>query len=225
MALKRHRVTGLSALSELSRLRKDSVSRGERAFLIGDAQDLRQIEDRFNSRPPDVATSITLAMSLDVEKWFSERRTQLEEDGCEFDESLIGRWPGELYNKGSISLHLDPSTQNAKREVFIGIAPVANSWQIPSAVGYGGWNECPDSVAQSAVARRWSKAYDGEIVGLSFDTIEWEVCKPPTTQAEAMKLAWEQFLFCEDIVTQGIGTINKLAATLLNSPYWFFWWD
>ena len=40
-----------------------------------------------------------------------------------------------------------------------------------------------------------------------------------------MALAWEQFLFCEDIVSQGVETISNLGATLLNSPYWFFWWD
>jgi hypothetical protein len=28
-----------------------------------------------------------------------------------------------------------------------------------------------------------------------------------------------------DIVDQGCESISNLAATLLNSPYWYFWWD
>ena len=40
-----------------------------------------------------------------------------------------------------------------------------------------------------------------------------------------MDLAWEQYLYCQDIVVQGCETIANLAATLLNSPFWYFWWD
>jgi hypothetical protein len=38
-------------------------------------------------------------------------------------------------------------------------------------------------------------------------------------------LAWEQFGFCGDIVWQGAGTVNSLAGTLMNSSFWYFWWD
>jgi hypothetical protein len=26
-------------------------------------------------------------------------------------------------------------------------------------------------------------------------------------------------------VAQGCNSISNLGATILNSPYWFFWWD
>src|SRR5579883_2131048 len=171
MTIRTHRVAGLHALSELARFQKQAASRGERAFLIGDSSELRRIDEHLRSRAPDVPKSIQLATSLDVDTWLSDRRKEMEEDGCEFDESLVGRWPGELHNKGSISLHLDPSTQNSKREVFVAIAPVSESWQIPSAIGYGGWNACPDSVVQCALAKRWAETYDADIIGLCFDTI------------------------------------------------------
>jgi hypothetical protein len=38
-------------------------------------------------------------------------------------------------------------------------------------------------------------------------------------------LAKEQYAYCADIVEQGVGTIEALAATLLNGHIWFFWWD
>jgi hypothetical protein len=37
--------------------------------------------------------------------------------------------------------------------------------------------------------------------------------------------AREQFSYCSDIVTQGAGTIDALAATLYNGKSWYFWWD
>ncbi|WP_197277545.1 DUF4253 domain-containing protein [Bacillus sp. FJAT-27245] len=42
---------------------------------------------------------------------------------------------------------------------------------------------------------------------------------------ESVELAWEQFGFCSDIVWQGVGTVNALAGTLINSSTWYFWWD
>ena len=40
-----------------------------------------------------------------------------------------------------------------------------------------------------------------------------------------MVLALEHFLYCTDIVNQGYGTVEALAAVLLKSKYWHFWWD
>jgi hypothetical protein len=38
-------------------------------------------------------------------------------------------------------------------------------------------------------------------------------------------LAREQYLYCSDIVWQGVGSVSNLSKTLLNSNYWYFWWD
>jgi hypothetical protein len=42
---------------------------------------------------------------------------------------------------------------------------------------------------------------------------------------EARRLAHEQFIYCADIVHQGVQTESNLAQTLLGSGNWFFWWD
>ena len=36
---------------------------------------------------------------------------------------------------------------------------------------------------------------------------------------------YEQFAYCPDIVDQGAGTLEALAAVLVNASVWFFWWD
>lgn len=38
-------------------------------------------------------------------------------------------------------------------------------------------------------------------------------------------LAKELYEYCPDIVDQGMGTITNLAALLMVSNAWFFWWD
>jgi hypothetical protein len=73
--------------------------------------------------------------------------------------------------------------------------------------------------------RYWKERYGAEIVSLSGDVIECAVQKPPRTIEDSIELAWEQYWYCSDIVDQGTQTIMNLAAGLMNSDYWFFWWD
>ena len=60
---------------------------------------------------------------------------------------------------------------------------------------------------------------------VSGDVIECTVDRPPASREAAMDLAWHQYAYCMDIVIQGTQTVDELAAILMYSPYWFFWWD
>ena len=60
---------------------------------------------------------------------------------------------------------------------------------------------------------------------MSGDVIECTVKTPPSSKQAALALAREQFVYCSDIVHQGVRSIEALAATLLNSKTWYFWWD
>ena len=98
-------------------------------------------------------------------------------------------------------------------------------WQLPAVMRFGGWNSCPEPAVHCAIHRQWQAEYGAWITGLSNDTIECLVESPPRDRDAALRLAWQQYWYCNDIVDQGCGTINRLAARLMNSPYWFFWWD
>jgi hypothetical protein len=52
-----------------------------------------------------------------------------------------------------------------------------------------------------------------------------QVARPPQDLTSAWALAEEQYRYCEDIVTQGVGTVWELARELKNNPVWYFWWD
>jgi hypothetical protein len=98
-------------------------------------------------------------------------------------------------------------------------------WQLPAELKYGDWNDCPSAKVHCAIHRAWQARFGAQIAGVSGDVVECIVTNPPQNKADALDLAWEQYFYCGDIVVQGVGTISNLAATLLNSPYWYFWWD
>ena len=73
--------------------------------------------------------------------------------------------------------------------------------------------------------RGWRDAYGAKLVSITRDTIELKVDRRPASREEALELARQHFAYCPDIVLQGTQTIEALAASLMQSDWWFFWWD
>jgi hypothetical protein len=89
----------------------------------------------------------------------------------------------------------------------------------------GGWNACPFPWDHCAVHRYWQQQYGAEVVSVTHDIVQCDVSRPPTDRQAALSLAEQQYYYCADIVQQGVGTIEALAALLLKGRYWYFWWD
>jgi len=96
---------------------------------------------------------------------------------------------------------------------------------VPAYLAFGNWNACPRPAVHCALHRYWQANYSTEIMMIGFDTIYCRVGKPINNREDALKLAKEQYAYCGDLVSQGLGTIGKLASGLLHSRYWSFWWD
>jgi hypothetical protein len=105
------------------------------------------------------------------------------------------------------------------------VLPTTSSWKAPAYLAFGGWNECPDPETQVAFARYLNQTLGAEIVGVRYDSIRYSLAKRPPTEAEAIRLAWESFLYCPDAVHQGSATLEGLAEFLLGSSSIDFWWD
>jgi hypothetical protein len=76
--------------------------------------------------------------------------------------------------------------------------------------------------APAALAAR---IWGAELIGLGSDTINLRVSRKPGTREEALELARAQYVYCNDIIDQGVGSYRELAAGLMASDWWFFWWD
>lgn len=90
---------------------------------------------------------------------------------------------------------------------------------------FGGWNECPAPEIQVAICKQWYEQFGAELAVMTGSTVEFSVSRPPQTREAALTLAEEQYIYCPDIVEQGLSSIEALAAAILGSKIWYFWWD
>lgn len=218
------KIRGADAIRTLNEHRSGYRTTGKYPFLIGDEDEMELLQENAEFNTQDPAEIIRASLEIDVADWIENRRAQVTEDGIELDE-IVGDWPGEISEKGSIGLHKDVLSEKIISEVYLGLATIDQPWHLPAVLKYGAWNECPEAEVQCAFHRAWQSEYGSEITGVSGDIIECTVANPPRTQENAIRLAWQQYWYCADIVDQGCESVSNLAATLMNSPYWYFWWD
>jgi hypothetical protein len=76
-----------------------------------------------------------------------------------------------------------------------------------------------------AAFRSWRDRHGAELIGLSYDTLNLCVAKRPGTPQEAFALPREQYLYYSDNIDQGVRPDSALAAALMQSHWWYFWWD
>jgi hypothetical protein len=217
------KIPGTDAIRILSEHRARYPDTGYYPFLIGDDEELAQVSEAAEHNDEDPATIIRASLGIKIADWIAGRRKEAQE--YEFSDEILGDWPDEIPETGSIGLHKDVLTGEIKPEVYLGLAKIEKPWHLPAMLKYGAWNDCPEPEVHCAFHREWQERFGAEITGMSGDVLECAVKNPPTDQKAATLLAWEQFWYCTDIVEQGCGSVSNLAATLLNSPYWYFWWD
>jgi len=222
------KIPGAEAIRLLNEHRSRYSATGQYPFLIGDETELEMLKEVAEFSERNAAMIISASFDLNIAKQIAERQSEAEEDGWfspDAIDEVLGNWPDGIVEKGSIGLHKDVLSQKVKPEIYLGLAKIEKAWHLPAVLKYGNWNDCPGPEIHCAFHREWHEAFGAEITGMSHDVVECTVRNPPTDQKAALALAWEQYWYCSDIVYQGCGSVSYLAATLMNSPYWYFWWD
>ena len=212
---------GEYALKHLEQLRSEGQSAGFTTILLGGKDDADGLAENRDFSNTSTQEYLRLATEVNVEEWLKK---QVEADP-ECFQAEAGDWPSEVPEAGSISAHLEVLSRKPKKAAYLAKIPASRNWEAPAYIGMGGWNACPDAAVLTAFAKRWHERYGAEVVSITHDVMEFTVTKPPTTKEAALELAKEQYVICSDIVDQGVGDVSALAAALLNSNYWYFWWD
>jgi hypothetical protein len=214
-------VPGDSTIGKWRDLRKSAPPLGYWPVVFGEPENLERITELFDSEHiSSTAEILAQAAALDVQEYFKQRAKELS------GEHAHGPWPASIQPLSEFSLPRPVlSSEEFHPTVDIGLVPVAHCWDVPAYLSIGGWNDCPYAPKQVAVHHYWNQVYGAEIVGYSGDVIEMRVARRPASREDALKLAYEHYLYCYDIVDQGVQTIENLAATLLASDIWYFWWD
>lgn len=201
-------------------MRQAEMRSGVVPVLMGNREAFEGTVELIEENSTDFDEIREAGLKLNVEEWIKSRI----EESPEYYEVEEGA-TGVVDTTPLFTPARDILSGKFEPEVFIGLIPVETHWLVPAYLKPGGWNECPEPEVQLAFFHRWHERYGARVVTVTSDIIEFAVSRPPATADEARDLAWEQFVYCADIVHQGVQTLGNLQATLINSPNWFFWWD
>ena len=229
-------VPGAGAIAQWRRLREVVPQMGYWPVLLGGEQDLKMhremLGDADERTPGEI---IQQGVALNPHDWLAKQAEKWNDEAEEFSlDEYHGEWPGG--NHASTQFQT-PNHYPGKRksvlnlfgkqkpELYLGLVPASQGWEVPAPLRLGGWNDCPPPEVHVSFMRYWHDSYGAELVAATHDVVEMQVARPPTTREGALSLAMEQFFYCGDVVTQGTETLERLAATLLKGTVWFFWWD
>ena len=217
---------GEAAFEAWKRLAEASRGNGYWPLILGPETDAAQWPRQpREEREASAAEAIADADGVDLSSFMLRGADEVDE---EFDGSVVdeGEWPdaGEVEPQSAPSAVADHK-QRPHARVAIGLFRADEPWQALARLGFGGWNDCPETAGHVARHRDWQARYGAVPCAATGDTLECLVASPPTTRKAAMKLAREHYFYCYDIVEQGTGDLATLAATLLKAPVWYFWWD
>jgi len=167
-----------------------------------------------HGEPGSASECIQLGNSLDAVAWFKLYR-KLDQ---RFDSVKSG-------NSVTPSDSSDKSKRYSAKSALALLVPDKEGFNVPSALGFGGWNSCPSPQMQTAILKRWHGLYGAELISLGRDSLTLFIPKPVTDKEIAVSIAKEQYVYDNDLVDQNTGFLNDLVAQILNSHVWNFWWD
>ncbi len=161
----------------------------------------------------------TLNKMLDVSMAYAK------EDDIDWDTEIVGTMEGgdESEDGDSFGGYWDYDDKRTLPLILAKI-PVKHPWEVFAYVPFGNWNECPDTQVLMEVSKYWFEKYGAIPAVITHDVLEFDLPEAIAKDV-AMEVALEQYVFCEDIVSQGTETVGALADTLWRSKHWYFWWD
>lgn len=138
-----------------------------------------------------------------------------------YDEDSILPEDGDILYEESNSIYLGEKGE----EIYIAKVPTDKVYEVMAYIPMGGFNECPENYIHIALAKYWYEKYGAYPICIGADTIQFKVDNKINDDKVLEELAMEQYLYCGDIVWQGVETLNNLKNSLSNSNVWYFWWD
>jgi hypothetical protein len=219
-------VSGSEAIDAWRELRGVAADSGFWPVLIGSPDDARVLADTARLNCKDGAhfeRTLKRASEVNIEQALSAVARAY---GVR-DRDLRGALPLPPYRyaKDEFLVPLDVLTGEPLPEVAIALLPIDKGWQATAILPWGNYNDNPGPAVHTAILRDWGRRYGAELVSMTGDVIEASVARPPTSDQAALALAREQYSYSPDIVQQGLGDVETLAASLKKNHAWYFWWD
>jgi hypothetical protein len=105
--------------------------------------------------------------------------------------------------------------------------PTADPCEVPAHLLFGGFNSCPPPEVHVAMLRSMQTRYKARLLLCDCGTIEIVVSHRPANRHEALRLATDFLTYAESFegTAHNKQSAGHIAAYLLASDYWAFWWD
>jgi hypothetical protein len=135
---------------------------------------------------------------------------------------LPKEWPHQgpiVSDRNPFVIYKNP--EGFKSYVALVTTPAKDDAEIFAHLKFGGWNGCPEPDVHVAAMRKWQRDYGAELVGFTLDALDVRVKRRPATRQEAMVLAREHQKYCPT----NEATLPEIAAELMETDWWHFWWD
>ena len=168
-------------------------------------------------RPPSIEETLRAAAGIRFPDDLARRKAAYSEAALRYFEGdlaenpnmpPIGEWPASPNPPMGLSVVRDILTGKPLPKVHIALAPTDDWTTIPAYLRWGGWNDCPAPEFHVAAMRTWRDRYGAELVGLNADTINLRVATKPATRKEALALARDHYIYCTDVIDQGVQTYS-----------------
>jgi hypothetical protein len=213
-------VRGGDAAKRLAELRRELAGSGRVPVILGDRNSVESLKEVHEFNTEDVI--VPGHLNEDPVQWFRDR---MAEDPEAFEGMVDDDFdPEAAAPMHSLAVGFDHRGKE-RDEIWIATVDAEHSWELPLKLGYGAWNSCPGPEEHALVAKYWALKYGAEIAAVTSDTVEFTVARPPVSKEACDELAKEMFVYCTDIVDQGVGSVPTLSKCVEGSTVWFFWWD
>jgi Domain of unknown function (DUF4253) len=107
----------------------------------------------------------------------------------------------------------------------IGLVPAARPADALPQLGWLGTDQFSDALPIAAVLRSWQERFGARLLQVGFAEIKLLVERPPTGYEAALRVAAEQWAFCDECGGEGLSQVSDIAARMSSTPVWTFWWD
>ncbi|OUL28841.1 DUF4253 domain-containing protein [Nostoc sp. 106C] len=236
------RVSGSEAIQFWQRLRQLVDETGHYPLLLGNENEVESHLESIQFYSHDSSTNQYLTIAeiinqgtcLNANEWLKNTAQERREEWGNHENIIlkpvklaeIGDWNEPISAADEeYTIPYDILTRLPHPSIVVALVPTTFSWQVPAFLNFGNWNDCPASAIHICLMKYWHQKYGAEVVGITNDVVEMCVKHPPKNHEAAFHLAQEQYIYCYDIVDQGVQTLNKLANLLLYRKVWYFWWD
>jgi hypothetical protein len=107
----------------------------------------------------------------------------------------------------------------------IGLVAADRPADVLPVIGWGGLlNRGESLLPLTALLRSWEDRFGARLIQVGYDDLQLLVERPPRTLEAAQRIAAEHVVLADECI-DAHRDIPHIAASLVNTPIWTFWWD